>query len=139
MVLGAVVCAAYGLTIVASAMSIYALGVGAWLYHAIRTPDLGTPHQHCSHGSKSHVAAAATGDGHHHGPDAGRGASLGDVTDLPARRRELSNCRCCAEWTTPNRANRRSRTATTADLTGPARVIYLGLHSTALPAPEGNR
>ena len=34
-VLGAVVCAAYGLTIVASTMSIFALGVGAWLYHCI--------------------------------------------------------------------------------------------------------
>ena len=34
-VLGAVVCAAYGLTIVASALSIYALGVGAWLYHCV--------------------------------------------------------------------------------------------------------
>jgi hypothetical protein len=34
-VLGAVVCAAYGLTIIASAMSIYALGVGAWLYHSV--------------------------------------------------------------------------------------------------------
>ena len=34
-VLGAVVCAAYGLAIVASALSIYALGVGAWLYHSI--------------------------------------------------------------------------------------------------------
>ena len=34
-VLGAVICAAYGLTIVASALSIYALGVGAWLYHSV--------------------------------------------------------------------------------------------------------
>jgi N utilization substance protein B len=34
-VLGAVMCAAYGLTIVASAMSIYALGVGAWLFHSV--------------------------------------------------------------------------------------------------------
>ena len=34
-VLGAVVCAAYGWTIVASVLSIYALGVGAWLYHSI--------------------------------------------------------------------------------------------------------
>ncbi len=34
-VMGAVVCAAYGLTIVASALSIYALGVGAWLYHCV--------------------------------------------------------------------------------------------------------
>ena len=34
-VLGAVVCAAYGWTIIASVLSIYALGVGAWLYHSI--------------------------------------------------------------------------------------------------------
>jgi uncharacterized membrane protein len=34
-VLGAVVCAAYGLAIVASALAIYALGVGAWLYHCV--------------------------------------------------------------------------------------------------------
>jgi hypothetical protein len=34
-VLGAVVSAAYGWTIVASALSIYALGVGAWLYHCV--------------------------------------------------------------------------------------------------------
>ena len=34
-VLGAVVCAAYGWTVVASALAIYALGVGAWLYHSI--------------------------------------------------------------------------------------------------------
>jgi hypothetical protein len=34
-VLGAVICAAYGLSIVASALSIYALGVGAWLYHSV--------------------------------------------------------------------------------------------------------
>jgi hypothetical protein len=34
-VLGAVICAAYGWTIVASALSIYALGVGAWLYHSV--------------------------------------------------------------------------------------------------------
>jgi hypothetical protein len=34
-VLGAVVCAAYGWTIVASVLAIYGLGVGAWLYHSI--------------------------------------------------------------------------------------------------------
>ena len=34
-VLGAVMCAAYGLSVVASALAIYALGVGAWLYHSI--------------------------------------------------------------------------------------------------------
>jgi len=34
-VLGAVVCAAFGWAIAASALSIYALGVGAWLYHCV--------------------------------------------------------------------------------------------------------
>ncbi|WP_370484562.1 antitermination protein NusB [Mycobacterium sp. pUA109] len=34
-VLGAVVCAAYGWAALAAALAIYALGVGAWLYHAI--------------------------------------------------------------------------------------------------------
>lgn len=34
-VLGAVACAAYGLPVIASALAIYALGVGAWLYHSI--------------------------------------------------------------------------------------------------------
>ena len=34
-VLGAVACAAYGLAVVAAALAIYALGVGAWLYHSI--------------------------------------------------------------------------------------------------------
>jgi hypothetical protein len=34
-VAGAVICAAFGWAIVASTMAIYALGVGAWLYHSI--------------------------------------------------------------------------------------------------------
>ncbi|MDT5346727.1 MAG: hypothetical protein QOH91_14 [Mycobacterium sp.] len=34
-VLGAVICAAFGQAIVASVLSIYALAVGAWLYHSI--------------------------------------------------------------------------------------------------------
>jgi hypothetical protein len=34
-VLGAVMCAAYGQAAIAAALAIYALGVGAWLYHAI--------------------------------------------------------------------------------------------------------
>jgi hypothetical protein len=34
-VLGAVVCAAYGQAMIAAALAIYALGVGAWLYHSI--------------------------------------------------------------------------------------------------------
>jgi hypothetical protein len=34
-VLGAVICAAYGQAVIAAALAIYALGVGAWLYHSI--------------------------------------------------------------------------------------------------------
>jgi hypothetical protein len=34
-VLGAVICAAYGQAMIAAALAIYALGVGAWLYHSI--------------------------------------------------------------------------------------------------------
>jgi hypothetical protein len=34
-VLGAVLCAAYGQAVIAAALAIYALGVGAWLYHSI--------------------------------------------------------------------------------------------------------
>jgi hypothetical protein len=34
-VLGAVICAAFGQAIVASVLSIYGLAVGAWLYHSI--------------------------------------------------------------------------------------------------------
>ena len=34
-VLGAVMCAAYGQAAIAAALAIYALGVGAWLYHSV--------------------------------------------------------------------------------------------------------
>src|ERR1700757_5463586 len=34
-VLGAVLCAAYGQAVIAAVLAIYALGVGAWLYHSI--------------------------------------------------------------------------------------------------------
>ena len=34
-ILGAVICAAYGQAAIAAALAIYALGVGAWLYHSI--------------------------------------------------------------------------------------------------------
>ena len=34
-ILGAVLCAAYGQAVIAAALAIYALGVGAWLYHSI--------------------------------------------------------------------------------------------------------
>jgi hypothetical protein len=34
-ILGAVLCAAYGQAAIAAALAIYALGVGAWLYHCV--------------------------------------------------------------------------------------------------------
>jgi hypothetical protein len=48
-VAGAVVCAAFGWAIVASTMAIYALGVGAWLYHSIeRSARSARPPSRCS-------------------------------------------------------------------------------------------
>jgi len=87
-VLGAVVCAAYGLTIVASAMSIYALGVGAWLYHCIERLVVANRISTVRTAAKPlqpllPVMAALMG------LTQGVVRSLSDVTDLPARRREL--------------------------------------------------
>jgi hypothetical protein len=87
-VLGAVVCAAYGLTIVASAMSIYALGVGAWLYHCIERLVVANRISTVRTAAKPlqpllPVMAAIMG------LTQGVVRSLTDVTDLPARRREL--------------------------------------------------
>lgn len=87
-VLGAVVCAAYGLTIVASAMSIYALGVGAWLYHCIERLVVANRISTVRTAAKPlqpllPVMAAIMG------LTQGVVRSLTDVTDLPARGREL--------------------------------------------------
>jgi transcription antitermination protein NusB len=87
-VIGAVVCAAYGLTIVASAMSIYALGVGAWLYHCIERLVVANRISTVRTAAKPlqpllPVMAAIMG------LTQGVVRSLTDVTDLPARRREL--------------------------------------------------
>ncbi len=87
-VLGAVVCAAYGLTIVASAMSIYALGVGAWLYHCIERVVVANRISTVRTAAKPlqpllPVMAALLG------LTQGVVRSLSDVTDLPARRWEL--------------------------------------------------
>jgi hypothetical protein len=87
-VLGAVVCAAYGLTVVASAMSIYALGVGAWLYHCIERLVVANRISTVRTATKPlqpllPVMAAIMG------LTQGVVRSLTDVTDLPARRREL--------------------------------------------------
>ncbi len=88
MVLGAVVCAAYGLTIVASALSIYALGVGAWLYHSIERLIVARRISTVRSAAKPlqpllPVMAALMG------LTQAVVRSLGDVADLPARSREL--------------------------------------------------
>jgi len=87
-VLGAVVCAAYGLTIVASAMSIFALGVGAWLYHCIERVVVANRISTVRTAAKPlqpllPVMAALMG------LTQGVVRSLADVTELPARRWEL--------------------------------------------------
>ncbi len=114
-------------------MSIYALGVGAWLYHAIERLILARPPALFARQSR---CGAATGDGRHHGlAQAEVVRSLVATTDLPARRPgSFRSCRCCAGWTTQNRANRLGRGQTTW-LTDPVhRAIIAWLHSTALPA-----
>ena len=87
-VLGAVVCAAYGWTIVASALSIYALGVGAWLYHSVERLIVARRISTVRSAAKPlqpllPVMAAIMG------LTQAVVRSLGDVTDLPARRWEL--------------------------------------------------
>jgi hypothetical protein len=101
-VLGAVVCAAYGWTIVASALSIYALGVGAWLYHSIERLIVARRIATVRSAARPlqpllPVMAAIMG------LTQAVVRSLGDVTDLPARSRELPVLR----WMDGNRADRR--------------------------------
>jgi hypothetical protein len=101
-VLGAVICAAYGLTIVASALSIYALGVGAWLYHSIERLIVARRIATVRSAAKPlqpllPVMAALMG------LTQAVVRSLGDVTDLPARSRELPMLR----WMDSTRSGRR--------------------------------
>jgi hypothetical protein len=101
-VLGAVICAAYGLTIVASALSIYALGVGAWLYHSIERLIVARRISTVRSAAKPlqpllPVMAAIMG------LTQAVVRSLGDVTDLPARSRELPMLR----WMDSTRSGRR--------------------------------
>jgi hypothetical protein len=101
-VMGAVVCAAYGWTIVASALSIYALGVGAWLYHSIERLIVARRISTVRSAAKPlqpllPVMAAIMG------LTQAVVRSLSDVTDLPARRRTLPVLR----WVDGTRANRR--------------------------------
>jgi hypothetical protein len=101
-VMGAVVCAAYGWTVVASALSIYALGVGAWLYHSIERLIVARRIATVRSAARPlqpllPVMAAIMG------LTQAVVRSLTDVTDLPARSRELPVLR----WMDGNRANRR--------------------------------
>ena len=87
-VVGAVVCAAYGWTVVASAMAIFALGVGAWLYHCIERVVVANRISTVRTAAKPlqpllPVMAALMG------LTQGVVRSLADVTELPARRWEL--------------------------------------------------
>jgi hypothetical protein len=101
-VLGAVICAAYQLTIVASVLSIYALGVGAWLCHCVERLIVARRISTVRSAAKPlqpllPVMAAIMG------LTQAVVRSLTDVTELPARSRELPVLR----WMDGNRANRR--------------------------------
>ncbi|SPM27841.1 antitermination protein NusB, partial [Mycobacterium terramassiliense] len=101
-VLGAVVCAAYGWTVVASALAIYALGVGAWLYHSIERLVVARRISTVRSAARPlqpllPVMAAIMG------LTQAVVRSLSDVTELPARSRELPVLR----WMDGTRPNRR--------------------------------
>jgi len=101
-VVGAVVCAAYGLAIVASILAIYALGVGAWVYHCVERLILARRISTVRSAAKPlqpllPVMAAIMGI------TQGVVRSLSDVTELPARRWDLPVLR----WVDSSRASRR--------------------------------
>jgi hypothetical protein len=103
-ILGAVVCAAYRLTIGASALAIYALGVGAWLYHSIERLIMARRIDTVRSAAKPlqpllPVMAAIMG------LTQAVVRSLSDVTELPARRWELPGLRR-GENPLGNRSNR---------------------------------
>ncbi len=100
-VIGAVVCAAYGWAIVAAVLAIYALGVGAWLYHCVERLIVADRISTVRQAAKPlqpllPVMAAIMG------LTQAVVRSLTDVTELPARSRELPVLR----WMDA-RANRR--------------------------------
>lgn len=101
-VVGAVMCAAYGLSIVASVLSIFALGVGAWLYHCVERVALarriGTVRSAARPLQPLLPVMAAL-----MGLTQGVVRALSDVTELPARGRELPMLR----WTDGARGSRR--------------------------------
>ncbi|BBX95919.1 antitermination protein NusB [Mycobacterium lacus] len=109
-VLGAVVCAAFGWAIVASVLAIYALGVGAWLYHSIERLILARRISTVRTAAKPlqpllPVMAAIMG------LTQGVVRSLSDVTDLPGRRWELPQLPMLRWGESPlgNRSNRSTR------------------------------
>lgn len=100
-VLGAVICAAFRLTIVASVLSIFALGVGAWLYHCVERVVVARRISTVRSAARPlqpllPVMAAIMG------LTQGVVRSLSDVTELPARRWELPMLR----WVDASRGNR---------------------------------
>lgn len=101
-VIGAVVCAAYGWAIVAAVLAIYALGVGAWLYHCVERLIVAERISTVRQAAKPlqpllPVMAALMG------LTQSVVRSLSDVTELPARRWELPVLR----WVETTRGNRR--------------------------------
>lgn len=101
-VVGAVICAAYRLTIVASVLSIYALGVGAWLYHCVERVAVARRISTVRSAAKPlqpllPVMAALMA------LTQGVVRSLSDVTELPARRWDLPILR----WAEGTRGSRR--------------------------------
>jgi hypothetical protein len=101
-VMGAVICAAYGWTIVASALAIYGLGVGAWLYHSVERLIVARRISTVRSAAKPlqpllPVMAAIMG------LTQAVVRSLSDVTDLPARHWDLPVLR----WMDGTRADRR--------------------------------
>ncbi|GLB91428.1 antitermination protein NusB [Mycobacterium kiyosense] len=106
-VVGAVVGAAFGWTIVASVLAIFALGVGAWVYHAVERLILARRISTVRSAAKPlqpllPVMAAIMG------LTQAVVRSLTDVTDLPAKRWELPQLPLLKRMENPlgNRANR---------------------------------
>ncbi len=106
-VVGAVVSAAFGWTIVASVLAIFALGVGAWVYHAVERLILARRISTVRSAAKPlqpllPVMAAIMG------LTQAVVRSLTDVTDLPAKRWELPQLPLLKRMENPlgNRANR---------------------------------
>ena len=87
-VIGAVVCAAYDWAIASSVLAIYALGVGAWLYHSIERLVLARRISTVRQAAKP-LQPLLPVMGAIMGLTQAVVRSLGDVTDLPGRNWEF--------------------------------------------------